>query len=126
MALDVIDAHRLGDSGHLVEIARVIPQTRIVGDAPQVALEMAVVHAVEPYQRGEQPPVRFGNLSLNQIALPREPLLELIESLENAVGGFLVCVLARRETGAIHTIIDIWINELVDGIDFAPQRGRIV
>ena len=51
MPFDVINAHGLGYSRYLIEIARVIPQIRIVGDAPQIAFEMAVIDRVDLHQR---------------------------------------------------------------------------
>src|SRR5690242_7718441 len=117
MALDLIDAHGLGDVWHLIEIAGVIPQIGIVGDPPQVALEVAVIDAVEPHQRSEQPPVRLGSLSSHQIALPRKPLLKLVERLENTAGGFFISLLGGRETGAINAVVYGWIDNFVDGID---------
>ena len=70
MPLDVRDAHGLGHAGNLIELAQVIAQIGIVGDAAQVALEMAVVDRVEAHQRGEQPPVGFRELCAGEIALP--------------------------------------------------------
>ena len=71
MPLDLIDAYRLGDAGHLIKIAGVIPQIGIVGDAPQIAFEMAVINAVKADQRREQPPVSFRDAAINEIALAR-------------------------------------------------------
>ena len=68
--LDVIDADGLGDARHLIEIAEIIRQVRVVGDAAQVALEVAVIDRVEADQRGEQPPVGFGHPRAGEIALP--------------------------------------------------------
>ena len=47
MPLDLIDANGLGYSGHLIKVAQIIPEIGIVGDAPQIAFEMAVIDAVE-------------------------------------------------------------------------------
>src|SRR5215468_3628952 len=47
VALDVIEVDRLGDSGMLGEVAGVRPEIRVIGEAPEVALEMVVVHRVE-------------------------------------------------------------------------------
>ena len=53
MALDVIDADRLGDSRLLIEIEHVTVEVWIVDDAAKVALEMAVIDDVEPDKRAE-------------------------------------------------------------------------
>ena len=77
--LDVIDVHGLGDARHLIEIAQIVRQVRIVDDAPQVALEVAVIDRVEADQRREQPPVGLGQARAGEIALPRQPPLQLVE-----------------------------------------------
>ena len=58
--LDVIHVHGLGDARHLIEVAQIVRQVRIVGDAAQVAFEVAVIDRVEADERGEQPPVGLG------------------------------------------------------------------
>src|SRR5580693_9895739 len=125
--LDLIDADGLGNAGHGIKIAQIIPQVGIVGDAAQIALEMAVIDGVETDERGEQPPVRFGDLTADQITLPRQALFELIESDENGAGGFFVGCLAGGKAGAIDAVIDVRIDEVVDAIDFGAQfRGIVI
>src|SRR5690348_2701741 len=51
--LDVREAYRARDSRCLIKITGVSPQVWIIDDAPQVALEVAVVNRVEPDQRCE-------------------------------------------------------------------------
>ena len=51
VAADVVEAHRLGDAGRLVEVARVRPEVRVVDDPAQAALEVDVVDGVEAQQR---------------------------------------------------------------------------
>ena len=53
MALDVIDAHRLGDSRLLVEIEHVALEVRKIDNAAKVAFEVAVIDDVEPDKRAE-------------------------------------------------------------------------
>ena len=124
--LDVVEAHGLGDAGHLVEIAQVIPEIRIVDDAPQVALEVAVVDRVETHQRGEQPPVGFGDLPPDEIALAREPRFELVERGKDGARGFFVGVLRAGEAGAIDAVVDVGVDGRVDAVDLGAQRSRIV
>src|SRR5690349_18241441 len=69
VALDVIHVHRVGDARHLIEFAQVVRQVRIVDDAAQIALEVAVIDRVKSKYRGEQPPVRFGQRRAAEIAL---------------------------------------------------------
>src|SRR5665213_1458501 len=69
VSFDLIDAHRAGNSRHLIKLAKITPHIGIVGDAAQVAFEMAVVDRVEANERREQPPIRLGDLVAHQIAL---------------------------------------------------------
>lgn len=53
MPLDMVEVHG-GRNGRMrVQLAGVGPQRRIVHQPADVALEMSVVHRVEPQQRGE-------------------------------------------------------------------------
>ena len=61
---------------------------------PQIALEVAVIDGVEAHQRGEQPPVGLGDALADQIALPREPLLQRVQRREQLAERFLVGGLA--------------------------------
>src|SRR3954470_1144049 len=71
--LDVIDAHGLVDARYLIKIAKVIRQVRVIPDAAQVALEVAVVDRVEANERGKQPPVGLGHARAGDVSLPRKP-----------------------------------------------------
>ena len=67
MPLDVIEVHRLANTGRLVEIAHVAGKIQVVFDAAQVALEVAVVHGIETHERREQAPVRLGERIADEI-----------------------------------------------------------
>src|SRR5262245_34777114 len=77
--LDVIHVHGRGDAGLLVEVAQVVAEIGIVDDAAQIAFEVAVIDRVEAHQRREQPPVGLGDLAAGEVALARQPLLDLVE-----------------------------------------------
>ena len=125
MPFNVVDADGFGYSGHLIEVTRVVPKIRVVRDAPQIAFEMAVINCVEPHPRREQPPVRFGDLTSHQIALPGETLLDFVERGEDRACRFLVSFLRGRKTGAVNAVVDIGIDDIVDGIDLAAKRCGI-
>ena len=71
MALDVVGAHRLGDSRLLIKIEHVTVEVWIVDDAAKVALEMAVIDDVEPDKRAEKTPVGFDDSVAEQVATVR-------------------------------------------------------
>jgi hypothetical protein len=59
MPLDMVEFHRVGDAVRLIEVFQVAGQVRVIDDASDVALEVAVVHSIKPHQRDEQPPIGF-------------------------------------------------------------------
>src|SRR5947208_15044515 len=71
MALDVIEINGVSYSGLLIQIHQVALQIRVINDAAQVALEMAVINHVEPDKRAKKSPVGFDNAIPEQIPLFR-------------------------------------------------------
>ena len=59
MPLDVIEIHRLRDPVDLVQIPEIAEELGIVDDPAHVALEVPVIHGIEPDQRDEQAPIRL-------------------------------------------------------------------
>jgi hypothetical protein len=49
VVLDMVEVHRLGDAGQAVDVAGEAPERRVIDDASQVALEVAVIGGVEPH-----------------------------------------------------------------------------
>lgn len=86
MRLDVQHVHGPGHIRHLIEIAGIVGQVRIVGNALPVAFEMPDINRIEAQQGGEQPPVRLGNPIAREIALPAETLFQLVERLSAGRG----------------------------------------
>lgn len=71
--------HRGGDARDEVQLAHVVQQVRIVGDAPLVAFEQGEISDVETNQRREQTPIGLGDLPAHQISLPAQPRFEVVE-----------------------------------------------
>lgn len=53
MAFDMIQVHRVGHLIILIEVLQVAKQMGIIHDAPDVALEMPMIHRIEPDERHE-------------------------------------------------------------------------
>ena len=126
VALDVPEIHRFGDAGHLVELAQETRQVRVVGDAAQVALEVAHVHRVEADERGEQPPVGFGQRVAAGVAGFRQAFFQPVESSEQWYYRIFIGLLGRRETGLVHAIVDVVVDAAVDLVDFRAPQFRVV
>ena len=127
VALDVLHVHRLRHARLLIEIAHIAGEVRIVGDAADIAFEMADIDRIEPQQRRKQPPVRLGDRGAGQIAPRRQPLVQPVERLEERADRLLIGVLRGGEAGFVDAVIDRVVNSLVQRIDlFAQQLGIIV
>ena len=82
--LDMIHAHGLRPPGNLKELTGVGPEVRVVHQTAQVAFEVPDIDRVKAQQRGEQPPVGFGQLRAEQVALPRQARLQPVQTVEQA------------------------------------------
>jgi hypothetical protein len=118
--LDVIEVHGLGDSGHLVELSRVPPEVREIDEPIPIALEVPVVHGVEAHERGEEAPVRLGDLIPDEVAAAPEALLELVERGEELVVRMLVGFLRGREACLVDAVVHAVVDEIVHSIDLGP------
>ena len=67
MALDVIEVDRLSDAGQLIKVHQITLQIRVIDNAADVALEMAMINNIEPNERTEESPVGFDNAIWKQV-----------------------------------------------------------
>ena len=108
--LDVRHVDGIRDSRHLVELAKVAREVRIIGDSAQIALEVADVHRIEANERGEEAPVGLRGAVPDEVALLGEPVLERVERGEEIAKRLLVslklielaCEYRSRETAPIY------------------------
>ena len=66
---NVIEMHGLGDISVLIELPRIGPKVRVIGQTLMVALEMGVIHEVKAREGREQPPVGLGHLVAREVAV---------------------------------------------------------
>ena len=125
VVFDLIEAHRLGNAGHLVEVAQVVRQVRILVYVPPVAFEVRIVDGVEADQRHEEAPVGLGNLRSGEIAALSEELLHVVERVEQVAEGLLVGGLRGGEAGPIDAVVHVRIDQVVDAVDLGAQRLRV-
>ena len=79
MPLDMLEIHRLGHAWPLIHLPQPVRQICIVGNSPQVAFEVAVVHRIKTNQRSEQPHIGFGQVLAGQIAMAAQVLFQMIQ-----------------------------------------------
>src|SRR6266511_312255 len=71
-------------------------------------------------------PGGFSDVLADEIALAREPLLDLVERDEQRAEGLLISRLRGGETRPIDAVVDVLVDERVDAVDLLPQRWRII
>ena len=86
----VVHVDGLRDAWLLIEVLQVTPQVRVVHDAPQVALEVAVVDGVEAHERREETPVGLRDAVAAQVASRREDFFPVVQGIEELRYGLLV------------------------------------
>ena len=69
MLLDGERIDGLRNAGYLIKRTCVVPEIRVVDQAPFVALERTVIGEIETNQGGESAPVGLGNTLADEIAL---------------------------------------------------------
>jgi len=94
VALDVIELHGLCDTRLLIQIHQITLQVWVIDEAPQIALEMAVVDGIEAYQGAKKSPVRLNNSTSKQVPTFRQTLFEFIERFKDSAARNLVGALA--------------------------------
>jgi len=66
---DMVEIHRLRNPFHLIKVLHVAEEIRIIGDASNVALEMAMIDGIKTDQCHEQPPIGLDERRAEEIAL---------------------------------------------------------
>jgi len=94
-------------------------------DAAEVALEVAVINEIEAQKRWKGSPIRFGNSLTRQVALVRQPLLQRIQPVENFACRLLIGLLRLGKARAVHAVVEMAVNEIVDAVDLVAQSLRV-
>ena len=97
----------------------------IVLNPAQIAFEMTVVNQIEAQQGGKGTPVRLGDSFAGKITSLAYSLVQGIESVKYFSRRFFVGLLASGEAGAINAIVQVFVNKIVDRIDFVTQSFGI-
>jgi hypothetical protein len=125
MLLGLPEVDGVAESRRLVQVARVGPEHRHLAELASVALEVAVVHRIEPDQRGPQPHVRLGDRVARQVTTGRQPLGQLVEPGEQLAVGVLVGGLGAGEPGLVHAVVHVLVDPGADLLDLVPQLLRV-
>ncbi len=90
MILDLLEIDGVPEPGCLEQVPRITPQRGHLGELVPVALEVAVVHRVEPNERREQPDIRFGDGVPHQETLMGQSLLQPVQRSEEPIIGCFI------------------------------------
>src|SRR5688572_335417 len=101
-----------GDAGLLVEVPEISVECRIIDDAPDIALEMAVVDRVEADEGAEELPVGIDNNVAEQETLIGEATFHFVERIEQLAAGPFVGALAGGKAGAVNAVVDVLVKEI--------------
>src|SRR6476469_2593022 len=125
MPFDVIEVHSPGNAVDLVKIFQITVEMAVVDDPSKVAFEMSVIHGIEPDEGDEETPVRLGDLRAEEITAIDEALLHPIERFEEPAHSPFVSGLRCGESGAVHTVVHLVVQEGVPLVDVPTQRFGI-
>jgi hypothetical protein len=106
VSADMLEIHRRGDAGPLIDVAGIGRQVGIIGDAADVALEVPDINRVEVDQRGEQPDVGLGQVVAEQETAMGQVRLELVQRLEQRADRFLLGDLRDCEACLVDAIVE--------------------
>jgi len=111
VALDVVEVDGVSDAGMLVKIHEVALEVGVVGDAADVALEVAVVHGIETHEGAEEAPIGFHDASAEEVTAIREARVQFIERGEEREACLLVRALAGGEAGFVNAVVHAVVDE---------------
>ncbi len=94
----------------------------VIAQAPQVALEVPVVHRIEAHQGSEQAHIGLGQVFPGQVAIAAEQVFQVVQFVEHFVKCSLVGFLRSGKTCAIHAVVHRRVDALVQRFDGRAQR----
>jgi hypothetical protein len=86
---------------------------------------VGVVDGVEAQQRRQQPPVGERDLLARQIPALRQQRVETAEGREHPAERLVVGLLGAREAGAVHAVLKVGVDPLVELLDLGAQVRRV-
>jgi hypothetical protein len=125
-ALHAVDVADIRDPRRLIKVAKIVRQVRILVEAADVAFVADIVAGIETHQARKQAPVRLGLGLAAQIALPRQPLLEAAQCLEQKLDGAVVSRLRDRVAATVDGVVHAFEDQRIRCVDFGTQRRGIV
>ena len=82
VSFDVVEVDGFSDPILTIQPLEIRLQVRVVHDASDVALEVAVVNSVESHECHKQSPIRFRDPVPHEVGPTRQPVFKTIERFE--------------------------------------------
>ena len=76
---NLVEMHGFGHPRPLIQRTGIGPEVRIIDDPRPVAFELPMIDRIEPDQRGEQPPIGFGQFVAQQVAVLPQMALQPVQ-----------------------------------------------
>jgi hypothetical protein len=80
--LDMVEIYGFTDAVGLVEIFKISEEVWVVDDSADIALKMAIVDRIEPYQGDKEPPVGLDELRPEEEPAGCKSCVKLIQRIE--------------------------------------------
>ena len=122
MLLDMLKLRRLPKSRHIpIQIPQPLVNRRIPASyISHITLEMLHVYRIEPYDRGVQADVGFGDMfsKVVGIGIFGEMFFDAVEGAEEWVHGSFVGGLRSGEAGFVDAVVDVIVGPVVGCFNF--------
>jgi hypothetical protein len=125
VALDVVEVRCVPEGRQRVQVTRVAPQVRVVGQPAQVDLEVVVVDRVKPGQGDPEPDVGLGDRVTEQVPAAGQALLQIVQGGEDLGYRVVVGLLGDGHARAVHAVVHGLIDDRVDRVDLGTQGLRV-
>src|SRR5579872_5778446 len=123
--LDVIEVRCVPEGGQRVQVARVAPQIRVVGQPAQVDLEVVVVDRVEAGQGHPEPDVGLGDRVTEQVPAVGQAPLQVVQGGEDLGDRVVVSLLGGGHARAVYAVVHGLVDDRVDRVDLGAQDLRV-
>lgn len=122
---DVIHVHRVDHPWQGQDAFDVRGQAWVVRELAAVGFEEAVVGGVEADQGDEGAEVGFGQAVADEVIVPFEPALQLVEHGEDAFDRLVVGRLRGGEAGLVDAVVEQVVQARVQRVDVGGEFGRV-
>src|SRR5690606_28703913 len=123
--LDVVDIHRVADPRQVEHPLHIGGEIGVFGEAPQIALEQAMIGRVEADKGDEQTNVGLGKGWSKQERTFGQKRLHLVQHGEHAAIGLVIGDLGSGKTRAVDAVVERRIDAIVERVYAVAKGARV-